>query len=193
QLKHLLCATALECEYTGGSPDNREGWGIVNPAGVVAAMERTWSMAAPLSASLCMNRSATRSYFARVQLGTGVTHRFTFAGGGSGAMDGRVEAYIYAASSGAHGVPELLARSHGGTLLFAPGAAGEYLLALKPLPAAWSADGGNLVVPFTVTHIEDLTIQASWGIGVASAVAGAVLALAMAWEMRGATRLKKKS
>ncbi len=195
QMKHLLCLTALECQYTSGSPDNQEGWGIVNPAGVVAAMDRSWSMAAPLVSSLVMNQSSTRSYFTRVHLAAGVTHRFTFTAGGEGtsAMDGLAEAYIYAAASTGTGVPELLGRSHGGKLLFAPGAAGDYILAVKPLPAAWSADGGNLVVPFTITHVEDLTIQAAWGIGIANAMVALVLVLAMVrylgvsinWKKRG--------
>jgi serine protease AprX len=186
QLKHLLCLTALECQYTSGSPDNQEGWGIVNPAGVVAAMDRSWSMSAPLASSLIMNQSSTRSYFTRVHLATGVTYRFTFTAGGdgTGAMDSRAEAYIYAAGNTGNGVPELLTRSHGGKLLFAPGAAGEYILAVKPLPAAWSAEGGNLVVPFTITHAEDLTIQAAWGIGIGGTVAGIVLVIAMAWNLR---------
>ncbi len=193
QLKHLLCLTALECQYTSGSPDNQEGWGIVNPAGVVSAMERSWSMATPLVSSLNMNTSATRSYFTRVHLAAGVTHRFTFTAGGegTGAMDGRVEAYVYAVGSTGNGVPELLARSHNGKLLFAPNAAGDYILAVKPLPAAWSADGGNLVVPFTATHVEDLTIQAAWGIGIGGTVAGTVLAIAMAWNLRGSIEWKK--
>jgi hypothetical protein len=99
-------------------------------------------------------------------------------------MDGRAEAYLYAAASTGYGVPELLTRSRGGKLLFAPGAAGDYIMAVKPLPAAWSAGGGNLVIPFTITHVEDLTIQASWGIGISGAVAGIVLVIAMAWNLR---------
>ncbi|MEX2680176.1 MAG: S8 family serine peptidase [Candidatus Sigynarchaeota archaeon] len=193
QLKHLLCLTALECQYTSGSPDNQEGWGIVNPAGVISAMERSWSMATPLAGSLCMNRSSTRSFFTRVHLTTGITHRFTItaSGGGSSMLDSRVEAYIYPASRGVDGIPNLLARSHGGKLLIAPEIQGEYILAIKPLPEAWFADGGNLVVPFSITHVEDITIQASWGIGIASAIAGAVLVLAIAWNLRDSMNLKK--
>ncbi len=193
QLKHLLCISALECQYTSGSPDNQEGWGIVNPAGVVSAMERSWSLAAPLEASFCMNRSSTRSYLTRVHLTAGVTHRFTIAAGGEGAglVNDHTEAYVFAAASSGYGVPELLARSHGGKLLFAPGAAGEYILAIKPLPTAWSAEGGDIVVPFTITHVEDLTIQAAWGIGIASGVIGIVLALAIAWNLRGSIDWKK--
>nr|MDO8085584.1 S8 family serine peptidase [Candidatus Sigynarchaeum springense] len=193
QLKHLLCLTALESQYTSGNPDNQEGWGIVNPAGVVSAMERSWSLATPLAGSLCMNKSSTRSFFTRVHLATGVTHRFTITAGGegNGMLDGRAEAYIYPASRDINGVPRLLARSHGGKLLFAPGVEGDYILAIKPLPDAWSAEGGNLVVSFAITHAEDLTIQASWGIGIASAVAGAVLVLAMALNIRDSMTVKK--
>ncbi|NMC06925.1 MAG: S8 family serine peptidase [Candidatus Lokiarchaeota archaeon] len=186
-LKHLFCVTALECIYTRGAPDAREGWGIVNPAGVVAAIGNEWSMDAPLAASILMNRSSARSFFTRVHLIAGVTHRFAFSSsaGESGMLDGRAEAYLYHATPAADGVPGLVARSNAGIMLFSPDTTGEYILAIKPLPRAWSDGGGNLAMPFTITHATDFTIQASWAIGIAGTVAVAMLVIAMARELQG--------
>jgi serine protease AprX len=187
-LKNLLCLTALECVYTGGAPDNQEGWGIVNPAGVVSAMERSWSMDTPLVASIEMNVSSKRSYFTRVHLAAGITHRFTFQ---STIDDSLFEAYLYAMDGDATGVPLLLGRSHHGTLLFSPGTTGDFILAIKPLPSTWTGASANLALPITVTHVEDFTIQASWGLGVASAGTGIILSIALAWNIVTSGKKKK--
>ncbi|MHA1998689.1 MAG: S8 family serine peptidase, partial [Promethearchaeota archaeon] len=72
-IKHLMCMTALESEYTGGNQDNREGWGVVNPAGIIQAMENNWNSSETGSISFNLSASTPRyrSYCTKIQVEPG--------------------------------------------------------------------------------------------------------------------------
>nr|MDO8114437.1 S8 family serine peptidase [Candidatus Sigynarchaeota archaeon] len=185
QLKNLFCLTALECQFTNGDPDVNEGWGIVNPAGVVMAKESTWNKTAPIFVQIAMNRSMTRSFFTRVALNSGITHQISINYMDPAShlpMDASsiFQAYIFSEAGDEYGVPRLLAKSHDGRLLFSPLEEGTYILAIKPLPSAWYLNEGDLAIDIEVVWSQSLIIQLSWIIGIS--LAGSAVALVLVME-----------
>jgi subtilisin family serine protease len=181
-LKQLLCLTALQVTFTAGQPDNHQGWGLVNPAGVVQAMTQAWAMASPLHVSIAMNQPWNRSYVTKVFLQPGITNRFDITPPGDvivgntnlGAM---FDVYLYSPNATSAGLPLLLASSVDGRLLVTVPAAGMYYLALKPRPGAWSAEGGDLTFSVTIVHSTSYEMHGAFIGGVSVAVAGACLSL----------------
>jgi serine protease AprX len=184
KIKQLLCLTALQITFTGGKPDDEEGWGLVNPAGVVQAMTQTWSMASPLQVPIAMNQSWTRSYTTKVFLQPGVTNRFDLTPNGDvfvGNTDlgPMFDAYLYSPNATSAGLPQLLATSLDGRLLVTVPVAGMYYLAIKPRPGAWSAEGGNLTFSVTIAHSTSYEMQGAFIGAVSVAAAGACLSIGM--------------
>ncbi|HME51094.1 MAG TPA: S8 family serine peptidase [Candidatus Lokiarchaeia archaeon] len=170
EIKNLLCLTALECENSGTYPDNSEGWGIVNPAGAIMTMSNYWNSTIPLEILIRMNSPLTRSYFTKVHLDAGVTEEISIDPVASNLsttndISNYFQASVFDLTGDLYGVPRMLAIDHGGKLLFAPPSTGDYILAIKPLPAAWMAAGGNLAVQFQVVLAQTMTIQIAWVAG----------------------------
>ncbi len=185
QLKNLLCLTALECQFTNGDPDNNEGWGIANPAGVIMAKDNGWNKTSPIAVQIAMNKSTTRSYFTRIAMNVGVTHHIYIdfvdpASHMPAAYSTSFQAYIYSEAGDEYGVPRLLAKSHDGRLLFSPLEDGIYILAIKPLPGAWFLAGGDLAVEAQVSYHQSLIIQLSWIVGIS--LAGGAIAIVLVME-----------
>lgn len=170
EIKNLLCLTALECENSGSYPDNSEGWGIVNPVGAIMSMDNYWNNTVPLVVSIDMNTSLSRSFFTKVHLEAGVTEGITInpvtsnLGNSIDALN-YFQISIFNISGDAYGVPRMLAQSYDGKLLLVPPSTGDYLLAIKPLPSAWTEEGGNLEVQFQVVLAQTMTIQIAWIVG----------------------------
>jgi hypothetical protein len=184
QLKNVLCLTALSCYDSGSYPDNSEGWGIVNPAGVVKVMDNTWNGTSPLTISIAMNASWTRSYFTKVHLEAGVTEEITISPVAANTIStidalNYFQASVFDSTGDAYGVPKMIARDNGGKILLAAASTGDYILAIKPLPAAWTAASGNFAVQFKVELVHTYVIQVSWIAGIIFLASGNVLVFAM--------------
>jgi hypothetical protein len=153
-LKHLLCMTATESEYTSGNPDNKEGWGLVNPAGVSMAIENTWDLQQPLNVSLDMAHAINRTFFSRIELEAGKTHQFKLKmkeSTGNTSLPSLYQAYLYDANKEDYGSPILLSREYNGLLYYQPSKSGEYIIAIKPKPLAWF-EYGNIQFQISIIH-----------------------------------------
>ncbi len=162
-IKQLLTMTALECEYTRGRPDNHEGWGMVNPAGAVLAMDNAWNGSGSLHVPFEFSKPSRRSYFTRVTLPAGESVQFAldvenasfpFEQVPGGVLD-HFEAYLYEIGATDEHTPILAGKSSGSRLFFTSPDGGDYMLAIKPLPSAWSLNGGTY--NFTIRLSQDIT------------------------------------
>lgn len=162
-VKHLFCVSALETRFTGGHPDNDEGWGLVNPAGAAMIMDNQWDAGTPRTFMLDTGTPATRSFLARVSLPAG-DHRISLVWANLSGDAGKVHVHVFDATGDEHGTPRLLATSRGSRVL-ASLPAGEYIVAVKPEPSTWLAGGtpvsGNFTLSWTPTT--EMAGAMAWG------------------------------
>ena len=191
-LKHLLCMTATESEYTSGNPDNKEGWGLVNPAGIRMAIENTWDLQQPLNVSLDMAHAINRTYFSRIELEAGKTHQFKLEmkdSTGNTSLTNLYQAYLYDANKSDYGSPILLSRDHNGLMFYQPSISGEYIIAIKPKPLAW-LEYGNIQFHISIIHSTNQIILIS------KIMAGIFLTGAIAlgtWMARGLIQNRRRN
>ncbi|MHA1698208.1 MAG: S8 family serine peptidase [Promethearchaeota archaeon] len=207
QLKNLLCLTALECEYPFGKPDNKEGWGIVNPDGAVMALNNFWSLEKPLLINFNLTSPSFRSYFTRVKIRSEKTSLFklefdddvgsTASPESPSALKNLFEAYLFDVRGFEDGTPHLLARSHDGIMYFTPNYGQghmECILAIKPLPEVWLGEEPRIKT-FTmhVSHAYTLDVEISLAIGIFNLSAAIGLTFAIIFpKIRGIGKKKYK-
>ncbi|MFX0098184.1 MAG: S8 family serine peptidase [Candidatus Hodarchaeota archaeon] len=170
QIKNLLCLTALETQYTQGAKDNQEGWGVINPAGVLMAINNTWQPDSPLPLQVNLSDPWKRSYFTKVHLSPGQTNQFSLRiSSGNADVLKYYELYIFDKDGDEYGDPHLHVGSHYSRLYFLPPKEGDYILALKPHPSAWTASGDNLVASLEMDLSLNYYIEFATVMGIISA------------------------
>ncbi|MBD3187287.1 S8 family serine peptidase [Candidatus Bathyarchaeota archaeon] len=183
QVKHLACMAALETRYTSGSQDNHEGWGLLNPVGMVMLQENKWNSTEQQNVSIPLTpwNASTRSYFTKLQVSPGSTHVVKLAIDQD--LGEHYQAYIFQEEPTANGVPVLLSRSHGGLLFFTASKGNQYYLAIKPLPSAWNVESSGIVPTMRLEcTVTDLIDNALIG-GIIMAILGIAIAIAISVQL----------
>ncbi|MHA1791335.1 MAG: S8 family serine peptidase [Promethearchaeota archaeon] len=186
QVKFYLDITALETYYTGGKQDNKEGWGVINPAGLKLIFNNYWnlSLSDNISFSFSMNKPSTRSFFTKVHLPSGITNEFQISiKSSTGSKDdeektmGVTQAYLYSSMVKGDGSPTLLTASKEGKLLYKTSTEGDFFLALKPLPGAWKESLANCT--FRISYVKSNLIENSIIAGFIMAISSLAIATIM--------------